>query len=536
MRYFTMARDKTGKNRIIAVLSILTSISFFLLLRLQVFADINASDEIWMGFVQYESGREGGRSAGSDNSHAYGIAQFDDRYDLWGFVGRILEEDKEKYGAFQDLHKKYSGTKNLISGNSGDTAKMVDAWHQVYDSDPVGFTERQIQDFVSIYYPSCVKGMEKRGIDLSDTEKFSPVIRGTLLSISIWAGTSGVQKVINKLKPSMSEEEMLGICYSSFTSSLKGNKRKYIDSFRSRWEVQQRNSAIQDLAKWKNGASISTTNTADLSSMMSGSGILYGIDGGAYQDYVGVWIKEHEDLVKDFKDSGGWNTSNKKWAETLLQESDWEKDYGIRFTSLTDILSSGNAGGIEIGGIFAENYSVPGNGGNNPIVYFSQGDGQPWSNVSFGGGNIASSGCSVTSLSMCISYLKGGTDKESWVYPSDIVKKIQEKTGNYNSFYAGNAGQSWEIFPAVAAYYGLKCTTIKANKITEELSKGNPVIMSCKPSEFTNGGHFIVLTGVTDDGYIVLNDPNSAHKDKSNRKYTVDYLSKVGKSWWAFSL
>lgn len=35
--------------------------------------------------------------------------------------------------------------------------------------------------------------------------------------------------------------------------------------------------------------------------------------------------------------------------------------------------------------------------------------------------------------------------------------------------------------------------------------------MSCKPSEFTAKGHFIVLSGLTEDGYVLVNDPNAAH-------------------------
>lgn len=522
-------------KRIFYVVFLLCLITIAFSFRLYSLAASAEEDEIWMGFVQYESGAEGGRSAGSDYSHAYGIAQFDDRYDLWGFVGRVLAEDEQKYAAFKELHNKYSNTKSLISANSADTAAMVSAWHSVYDADPEGFTKRQIEEFISKYYPPCVSGMSKQGIDISDTEKYSPVLRGTLLSISIWAGSSGVQKVIQKLKSSMSEEEMLNICYSPSTSELKGTKTKYLNGFRNRWEKGQRNSAIQDLAKWKNGESIATSSAGDLGSMLQGAGILYGIDGGSYTDYVKAFIDSHEELMTGFKESGGWNSANQEWAKALLTESDWYNDYGITFTSLSTTLSSGTASGLEIAGIIAENYLVPDNGGNNPVVYFSQSGGQPWSGVPFGGGNISSSGCSVTSLSMVLSYLKSGTDKTGWIYPSDVVQKIIEKTGNYNHFYAGEAGQGWGIFPAVAGYYGMKCKTISSSKITEELASGHPVIMSCKPSEFTNGGHFIVLTGVTDDGYIVVNDPNSSHRDKSSRKYTQSYLSSVGKQWWSFS-
>jgi hypothetical protein len=197
----------------------------------------------------------------------------------------------------------------------------------------------------------------------------------------------------------------------------------------------------------------------------------------------------------------------------------------------SDTVATGGSGGIQIGivGINAENYKVPENGGSNKIVYFQQSGGQVWSNVKFGGGNIASSGCSITSFSMVASYLTGTN-----VYPSDIVATIAAKNnGNYNRFYDGDKGQSWSIFPAIAGYYGVRCNAIGSDSIMQSLQAGNPVIMSCVPGEFTSKGHFIVLTGLTADGYIVVNDPS--HPDKSYKKYTLAFIKGQGKGWWSFS-
>ena len=166
----------------------------------------------------------------------------------------------------------------------------------------------------------------------------------------------------------------------------------------------------------------------------------------------------------------------------------------------SDTVATGGSGGVQIGiaGINAENYKVPENGGSMKIVYFQQ-TGQVWSGVRFGGGNIGSSGCSITSFSMVASYLTGTN-----VYPSDVVATIAAKNGgNYNRFYDGDRGQSWSIFPAIAGYYGVRCNAIGSDSIMQSLQAGNPVIMSCVPGEFTSKGHFIVLTGLTADGYIV---------------------------------
>ena len=161
--------------------------------------------------------------------------------------------------------------------------------------------------------------------------------------------------------------------------------------------------------------------------------------------------------------------------------------YGILGGGLELDFSIGTSGGYVIGdvNINASLFEIPDNGGSMPIPYYSQGSGAPWAGVAFGGGNIASSGCSITSLAMVISYLNGGTDKDGWTFPSDVVSMIQQRTGNYNHFYVGDSGQSWSIMPAVAGYYDIKCESIGSSSIVASLASGRPVIMSCKPGEFT---------------------------------------------------
>ena len=183
----------------------------------------------------------------------------------------------------------------------------------------------------------------------------------------------------------------------------------------------------------------------------------------------------------------------------------------------------------------AQSLTIPDNGSSMPIVYMSQSGGQPWSNVPFGGGTIATSGCSVTSLAMVLSYLKSDVDSAGWIYPSDVVAAIAKKYGNYNRFYVGD-GQSWDIFPAVARMFQVSCNAISSASIIRELAAGKPVIMSCKPSEFTSKGHFIVLSGLTEDGYVMVNDPNAAHASYSYKKYSISYLLSCGKGWWSFSI
>lgn len=182
-------------------------------------------------------------------------------------------------------------------------------------------------------------------------------------------------------------------------------------------------------------------------------------------------------------------------------------------------------------GFPAENFQVPQNGSNNAVVYFSQSGHQPWSDKPFGGGTIATSGCSVTCLAMCLSYETG-----SMIYPNNVVDNIAtHNRGNYNQFYTGD-GQSWSIFSKVASYYGMQAHELAKASVKQILRSGHPVIASCRPGSFTKHGHFIVITGIDSSGNVYVNDPNSNHKHYSAVPYNFDVIADSQfKGYWYIS-
>lgn len=524
------------------------------------YASSGETGEIWLGFMAEESGSEGGRSAGSDNNHAYGIFQFDDRYDLIPFLGHCLETDPEKYQAFTNIYTKYQSKANsgkvTVSADSADTAELINAWHATYDADPEGFTELQIQYFIADYYGACYTGCLKRGIDLSD-EKFSPVIRGTLMSISIWAGQyhGGVLDIIDLLSPSMTEEEMLDVCYSKVTADLKSGG-KYYKAFLERWTRSQKARAAEDFTKWKNGQEIFTSESTDLKNMVSTSGgaILRGIDGGSYTDYIKGWIDKYPTLSQGFKDTGGWNRENKDWA-IVLRSVDFYEAYGIRggAPDFQEAASSGLFfGGLSSVNVNVENLSIPAveynlPAGVMPVVYYTQSAGSPWAGVKFGGGNIASSGCSVTSAAMALTYLKCGSDisdASAIITPDKVVSAIAaNNNGDYNAFYAGDSGQSWDIFPAVAKYFGVQERQINSGSLIAALQAGHPVVISTSGPKsdssrwgiFTQRGHFILATGYDPTtGLIYVNDPNGSHSSYSAQGFTLQTIVHESKAYFEF--
>lgn len=159
-----------------------------------------------------------------------------------------------------------------------------------------------------------------------------------------------------------------------------------------------------------------------------------------------------------------------------------------------------------------------------PLYYQYQ---QPWGDVKFGGNTIRTSGCSVTSIAMVFSYLRDST-----ITPPDIVAW----TGN--RYYVGDTGQSWDIFPATAKHWGIKCYGLGTSLqgMIAELAAGHPVIASMRPGTFTQAGHFIVLRGITEDGRILVNDPNdNATKRFFYTSFAPALIQRESKQYWSFS-
>lgn len=262
-------------------------------------------------------------------------------------------------------------------------------------------------------------------------------------------------------------------------------------------------------------------------------------------------LKESAEAVKE------WilNQTKEYRERVLLQYSlDWIEAYGLpsnMWTSLslnTQMMAMSGMNvpcGVTISNEAIESLIIPDNGSNNAIVYMAQGGGQEWSAVAFGDTNIAGAGCSITSLAMVVSYLESGTDRSGWVFPSDIRDMIAIKTGNYNKFHEKGAGQRHEIIPTVCSWYGYTVRSTCgddgcSNRMTEseiisELAAGHPVIARCGPGIFTKKGHFIVLTGVTENGLITVNDPS--HPNYCNQGFTWAEIKYNGNAtcFWAIS-
>lgn len=176
------------------------------------------------------------------------------------------------------------------------------------------------------------------------------------------------------------------------------------------------------------------------------------------------------------------------------------------------------------GNILPQGTPVPFNGS---VVYFNQRD-NPWGSAKYGSGwasTIEANGCGPTSMAMVISSMTSAN-----VTPIDMANYSMAN----GHCMPGDQGSYWSLFPAAASQYGLNCRqTSSRSEIINALANGAMVICSqnnALGNYWTYGGHFIVLTGVTESGNIRVADPWSY--EKSARSHTQDQVFIPMRSAW----
>lgn len=165
------------------------------------------------------------------------------------------------------------------------------------------------------------------------------------------------------------------------------------------------------------------------------------------------------------------------------------------------------------------------------IPLFLQWD-KRWGYVKYGSHILAIAGCGPT----CMSMVYTGLTEKSDMSPAKMASFCME-----NDYYTEESGTSWSFMKNGAEKLGLKAEQVplseeqvKEKLKAEDSSKsGQPLICSMKPGDFTTEGHFIVLRGISEDGKILLNDPNNLQN--SEKEWDFDVVFKQIKAIWAYS-
>lgn len=148
-----------------------------------------------------------------------------------------------------------------------------------------------------------------------------------------------------------------------------------------------------------------------------------------------------------------------------------------------------------------------------------------WAGIGYAGGTIEKNGCGPTCLSMVYVALTGKDDLD----PAGMAA-LSERGG-----YTADGMTTWTLMSEGASELGLRSEELpaSADAVREALSQGHPVICSVLPGDFTSTGHFIVLAGLTEEGEIVVRDPNSA--ERTGRTWELDRVLAQCANLWSFS-
>lgn len=126
---------------------------------------------------------------------------------------------------------------------------------------------------------------------------------------------------------------------------------------------------------------------------------------------------------------------------------------------------------------------------------------------------IQSHGCGPTAMAIVLSSFAGKD-----ISPITTTQEVCKLGGCYDS------GSSFSALKKLAENYGYKTKmTSNPSEVTTALaSKQSLVVALMGKGTFTNGGHYIVLTGTRSDGYVSVADPGSS--------------SRTDKKWFSFNL
>lgn len=172
-------------------------------------------------------------------------------------------------------------------------------------------------------------------------------------------------------------------------------------------------------------------------------------------------------------------------------------------------------------------------GGAVDIVYYCQSD-EEWAEQLFGTDPIGPYGCGPTAMAMVVASM---TDTQT-------DPAVMAAWAAANGYWARRSGSYHSIVRGTAQAFGLEVGSLSeytVEQLCQELSRGHVLVALMGPGHFTNGGHFIILRGMTLTGDVLVADPNSLERSLEvwDPQIILDELSNArdsGAPLWVLSL
>lgn len=149
---------------------------------------------------------------------------------------------------------------------------------------------------------------------------------------------------------------------------------------------------------------------------------------------------------------------------------------------------------------------------------------QRWGYSIYGDDVLGITGCGPTCLSMVAIYM---------LHDTRMNPEWMAEYSTENGYCVPGNGTSWTLMSKGASGLGLHSTEIPLveSRVVANLKEGNPIICIMGPGDFTQTGHYIVLTGY-EDGKLKVNDPNS--EIRSEKLWDFDEIQDQILNLWVF--
>ena len=239
------------------------------------------------------------------------------------------------------------------------------------------------------------------------------------------------------------------------------------------------------------------------------------LDSDQYKDQLGELYKKNPETKEIILNREKYSDDLLIWLFEHQEALQWVIDYPEQSVRSEEELSAQGLQAVNL-----KDYRIQ----NHIPVYFQWSE--VWGYASYGSENIGMGGCGPTSLSMVATGLTGNT--------SFTPKYVADMSVNMG-YYVESVGTDWSLMTEGASQLGInsaQLTNWSEDSLKSELSAGHPIICSMGPGDFTNQGHFIVLSGLTEDGKVLVNDPNS--KINSRKKWDLNTIINQMNAAWSF--
>lgn len=145
-----------------------------------------------------------------------------------------------------------------------------------------------------------------------------------------------------------------------------------------------------------------------------------------------------------------------------------------------------------------------------------------WGYQPYGKGTIANCGCGPACVSMVIAGLTQNPQ---------ITPYVAAQYSMAHGMIDENDNTYWQFLFDMPTEYGLEVneTMLNEEEVKAELEAGHPIICSVGPGDFTDGGHFILLTGYL-DGAVKVNDPFSRQNSEKTWNYS-EICDQIQQMW-----